>query len=170
MTPRRPIAPDLHDRARRGELTEANTLRKTPERRAVNHVKYERRLSAHPNLSAREASGHTVAGSRPKVASFYTDPPGFVTLEGVTGSEMRRAGIYMASVRDLVENSRRGGPEWQAVATAFERRFRRWAPIAGYKLLADADAVVAVAEQERAADTEVTFDSGRSRPGRRRRT
>jgi hypothetical protein len=114
--------------------------------------------------------GHRVAGTRPRIASFYADnPPRFVIVEGVSLREIQRAGRYMGSVGALVDAHRRGGSDWAQVARAFERRFRRWAPIAGLNLLANAEAVVALAEAQRAAEQEIVFDSGRSRPGRRRR-
>ena len=171
VTSRREIDAELVDRASRGELTRGNTEKGTPERRAVNRVSYLNRKSSRPGLSAHEALGHNVGAARAKVASFYAaDPARFVILEGVTGGEMRRAGLYMIEVRKLVEFKRRGGLEWNQAAAAFERRFSRWKPIRGRTLLSNPEAAVALAEELRAADTAVVFDSGRSRPGRRRRT
>jgi hypothetical protein len=171
MVSRRDIDEELLNRARRDELKRANTEKGTPERQAVNRVGYLRRRSSRPGLSAREALGHDVAASRPKLASFYaSDPVQFVKFEGVTGGEMYRAGVYMSEVRKLTEFKGRGGIEWNQAAAAFERRFSRWKPIRGRTLLSEPEAVVALAEDLRATDTEVVFDSGRSRPGRRRRT
>lgn len=172
MTPtRREVDSVLVDRARRGELTRANTEKGTPERRAVDRASYLKRRSSRPGLSAREALGHEVGATRPKVASFYAaNPAQMMTVEGVSGNDMRRAGYYMLAVGQLVNAKQRGGADWAESAAAFRARFSPWRPIAGRSLLTDPLAVVALAEQERAADTEVVFDSGRSRPGRRRRT
>jgi hypothetical protein len=172
MTPaRREIDPDLLAQAQRGELSRTNTRQGTAQRRAVDRVSYLKRRASRPDLPAREALGHEVDLARPKVASFYAaDPIQLITLEGVTGAEMRRAGLYMVAARQLLESHGRSGREWEQAAKAFEQRFSRWKPIAGRTLLTDPRAVVALAEELRAADTEVVFDSGRSRPGRRRRT
>jgi hypothetical protein len=172
MTPtRREIDPDLLAQAERGELTRSNTRKGTSQRRAVDRISYLKRRGSRPELPAREALGHEVDLARPKVASFYAaDPIQLVTLEGVTGAEMRRAGLYMVAVRQLLESSDRGGREWEQAAKAFKQRFSRWKQIAGRTLLTDPRAVVVLGEELRAADTEVVFDSGRSRPGRRRRT
>jgi hypothetical protein len=171
MAPRRELDPNLLARAQRGELTRSNTRKGTPQRRAVNRAFYLKRRASRPNLPAREALGHEVEQTRPKIASFYAaDPVQLVSFEHVTGGEMRRAGLYMTEVRKLAEFKRRGGLEWNQAAVAFERRFSRWKPIRARVLLSDPQAVVALAEELRAADTEIVFDSGRSRPGRRRRT
>jgi hypothetical protein len=170
--PRKPPQDDspLVQAAWSGTLTKDNTKRGTRGRQAVDRVTFLKRKAAHPDLSTREALGHRVAGSRPRVASFYADnPPRFVIVEGISMRDIQRAGRYMGSVGALVDAHRRGGSEWSQVASAFERRFRRWAPIAGLNLLANPDAVVVLAERQRAEEQEIIFDSGRSRPGRRRR-
>jgi hypothetical protein len=170
--PRKPPADDspLVQAARAGLLTTSNTNRGTRGRQAVDRVTSLRREAARPDLSAREALGHQVAGTRPRVASFYAaNPPRFVVVEGVSLRDIQRAGRYMGSVGALLDAHGRGASDWAEMARAFEARFRRWAPIADLYLLADAHAVVALAEAQRAAEREVIFDSGRFRPGRRRR-
>jgi hypothetical protein len=116
-----------------------------------------------------EALGHPVAESRPRKATFFTtDPPRLITVEGgLTLRDLQRAGTFMQATDVLLQPQ--DPEEWARHARDFERRFERWAPIAGHPLLVDALAIVAVAERERAAETEIIFDSGRSRPGRRRR-
>jgi hypothetical protein len=114
--------------------------------------------------------GHRVAGTRPRIASFYADnPPRFVIVEdGISVRDVQRAGRYMSATGVLVDAHRRGGEDWAQASRAFERRVRRFSPIGGLTLLADPDAVVALAERQRAEEQEIVFDSGRSRPGRRR--
>ena len=58
MPAHREIDPDLLGRARRGGLTRSNTATGTPERRAVDRVKYLKRRAAHPEITARQALGH----------------------------------------------------------------------------------------------------------------
>ena len=162
--------PSDHQRAlaEAGMLTRNNTKPGTRGRQAVDSVIYLRRKAARPNLPAREALGHPVAGTRSRVATFFADaPPRMVTVEGLSAGDMSRAGRYMAATQALVAARRTA--DWAQVSRAFEARFRRWKPIAGLTLLADPNAVVALAERERVAEREVIFDSGRSRPGRRRR-
>jgi hypothetical protein len=174
----RPAVPRGHppqrllDAAEVGLVTRRNTKPATVGRQAADRATFLRRKAARPGLSAREALGHRVAGTRPRIASFYAaNPPRFVVVEGpLSVRDVQRAGQYMGSVGALLDAHRRGGSEWSQVSRAFERRFRRYAPIAGLALLADADAVIALAEVQRAGEQEVIFDSGRSRPGRRRRT
>jgi len=170
--PRKPPKDDsvLVQAARAGILTDANTKPGTRGRQAVDRVSFQKRKASRPNLPAREALGHQVAGTRPRIASFYADnPPRFVIVEGISARDIQRAGRYMGSIGALLDARARGGTDWAEVARAFERRFRRWAPIAGLNLLADPNAVVALAESQRAEEQEIIFDSGRSRPGRRRR-
>ena len=171
-TPREP-PPDkgaLVQAARAGTLNNANTKRGTRGRQAVDRAAFLRRKDAHPDLPVREALGHRVVGSRPRIASFYADNPSrFVMVESISLRDTQRAGTYMGSVGALLDAKARGRADWSQASRAFEQRFRRWAPIGDYHLLADADAVVALEERRRGEEQEVIFDSGRSRPGRRRR-
>jgi|GEM_PF-4767564 hypothetical protein len=161
MPARRDVDPRLLEAARRGTLTR-NSAQGAEERAAVYRVAAERRLAKHPELSARQALGHEAPGDVPPTISFYAaEPARLVTVEGASRRDARRAGVYMRASRDLVDG--------RIEPKAFERRFRRWKPIAGRQPLADPHAVVALVEHLRAGEEEILFDSGRSRPGRRRR-
>ena len=154
-TPRKPPKDDsrLVQAARDGILTKDNTKSGTRGRQAVDRVTFLRRKAARPHLSARESLGHRVTGTRPRVASFYADnPPRFVIVEGISARDIQRAGSYMGSVGALLNARASGGSDWEQVSRAFERRFRRWASIAGLNLLADPAAVVALAEAQRAGE------------------
>ena len=171
--PRRRLpAQRLLDAAELGLLTRANTKPGTAGRRAVDHVTYLRRRSAEPTLPPREAAGHRVAGSGARAVTFYTsDPARRITLqgEGVTVRDVKRGGAYLHSVRELIAELRRHPGEARRIKRRWESRIRRRAPIGGYPLLATADAAIALADQDRQSGEEPVFDSGRSRPGRRRR-
>lgn len=162
----------LFDAAEVGILTRANTRPGTRGRQAVDAASYRARRSREPTLPAREAAGHEVAGSREKTVTFYTvDPPRRITLrgEGITRRDVRRGGGYLHSVRELIGDLRTYPGAADALKRDWERRWRNRAPIAGYPLLTTADAAVALADQDRQAGEEPLFDSGRSKPGRRRR-
>ena len=162
----------LLDAAEIGLLTRGNTEPSTAGRRAVDRVTYVRRREAEPTLSPREAAGHRVAGSRPRVVTFYTtEPARRVTIEGetLTRRDVQRAGSYLHSVRTLIAELRRDPQQAERTKRRWESRVRRRAPIAGYPLLATATAAIALADQDRQSGEDPVFDSGRSRPGRRRR-
>ena len=162
----------LVDAADLGLLTRHNTMPGTAGRRAVDRATYLRRRSAEPTLPPREAAGHRVAGSRPRVATFYTSEPARrITLEGegVALRDVQRAGAYLHSVRTLIAELRRHPEQAQRIKRGWEWKVRRRAPIAGYPLLATATAAIALADQDRESGEDPVFDSGRSRPGRRRR-
>ena len=83
------------------------------------------------------------------------DPPRFIVLEGLSRRDTRRAARYDALVGPY--GARRDVPR------EFRRRVGSWQPIAGYRFLADTDAVLAILEQRRAQDAELfVYDSGRS--------
>ncbi|MGH9110020.1 MAG: hypothetical protein ACRDY3_11260 [Acidimicrobiales bacterium] len=176
MPAHRPVDPRLLARARRGELTR-HTVRTAEERRAVYRAEYLARRVEAPEVSAREALGHHGPLERPRVATFFAQNPEgarLVTLEGVSGADQRRAGRYMRAAQGLARGTYRpptgetlSGP---AADRHFERRFSRWQPIAGLPLVSDPGTVKALVVESRESGTEVLFDSGRSRPGRRRRT
>lgn len=162
----------LYDAAETGLLTRSNTAPGTRGRQAVDAALYRSRRTREPTLPAREAAGHEVPGSREKTVTFYTDdPPRRITLggEGITQRDVRRGGAYLYSVRELIAELRRFPGAADRLKGEWERRWRVRAPIAGYPLLATADAAVALADQDRQTGEEPVFDSGRSRPGRRRR-
>lgn len=160
----------LLDAADAGILTRTNTAKGTAGRRAVNQVEARRRIAARPDLPRREALGGKVAGSRPTGATFYgAGPPRVVVVEDVSVRDVQRAATYMGSVSALAAANRRSPEAWAREARAFRVRFSHWVPIAGIPLLADPDAALALAETVRAEGREPVFDSGRSRPGRRRR-
>ena len=153
-------------------LTRSNTRAGTRGRQAVDAATFRARKAAEPTLSPREALGHRVTGSRSKTVTFYTDgPPRRITLEGegITQREVRRGGAYLYSVRELIAELRRFPGAAERLKSDWERRWRSRAPIAGYPFLATADAAIALADQDRQTGEEPIFDSGRSRPGRRRR-
>ncbi len=173
---RRP-SPRLQAAADAGVLTRSNTAPGSAGRKAVDRAVYQRRRGAEPDVSAREALGHRPRGARTRVASFFTSDPGprAVTVEGlgVTLRDVRRGGEYLHAVRTLRYDLRRsaGNPtRAAAIKRDFGRTWRRRAPIQGLALLADADAVVALAADLDTAGWQPLFDSGRSRPGRRRRS
>jgi len=164
----------LRDAADAGVLTRGNTRPGTAGRRAADAATYRRRRLAEPDLSAREALGHRPADAPTTKATFYTDgPPRLVTIEGIGLLDVHRAARYMGDVGALLADLRRSSGDPARVARIkreFERRMRRRAPIGELHFLADADAVIALAELVRTGDEPIIFDSGRSKPGRRRRT
>jgi len=176
MTAHRPVNAGLLARARRGQLTR-RSARSAEERRAVYRVQYLRRRAAAPDVSARTALGHYGPLERPRVASFFANTPEgprLVTVEHVSASELRRAGRYMRACQGLARGTYRnpaGVPLTGAEADRhFRGRFLRWQPIAAMTVVSDPAAVKALVVVSREVGDEVIFDSGRSRPGRRRRT
>jgi hypothetical protein len=177
--PRRPpaVGTRLADAAAAGLLTRGNTRPGTRGRQAADAEYRRQQAMAHPELPARERLGHRVAGSRERTASFYTstDGPRFVRVEGADVSlcDVRRAGTYMGAIGALMRGRYHtpGGVHLTGAAADrhFERRFSRWQAIAGLAVVSDPEAVRALAEQQRATDEDIVFDSGRSRAGRRRR-
>ena len=176
MPAHRPVDAGLLARARRGELTRT-TARSAEERRAVYRSQYLSRRAASPDVKAREALGHYGPLERPRVATFFARTPEgarLVTVEGVSAADQRRAGRYMRACQALARGSYRTPTgevlTGHAADRHFARRFSRWKPIAGMKVVSDPATVKALVVTTREAGTEVIFDSGRSRPGRRRRT
>ncbi len=160
----------LYEASEAGLLTRANTEPGTRGRQAVDAVTRRYRREREPTLPVREALGHRVAGSRPKVATFYAaDPPRRITIEGVTQRDVQRAGAYMHSVRTLIRDLREHPQQADRIKKRWESRARRRAPIVAHPLLATATAAILLAEQDRQTGEDPVFDSGRSRPGRRRR-
>lgn len=95
-----------------------------------------------------------------------------VTVEGVSLRDVHRAARYMGEVGALLDDLRKASGDTARTARVkrdFHRRISRRAPIAGLPMLADIDALVALAAVVQATGTPIIFDSGRSRPGRRRR-
>jgi hypothetical protein len=83
------------------------------------------------------------------------DPPRSVVLGGLHRRDRVRAARYAALSSNLVQG--------RISPAAFRRRVSRWAPIAGHRFLADPDAVVALLEQQRAADQETfIYRTGRA--------
>jgi len=114
-----------------------------------------------------------MAGHRPQsgVATFYGQTPDgarLVQLEGLTAGDVRRAARYMSATAQLLDDLRARPWDTKRIKRNFRRRFERWAPIGGFRVVSDADTVVALAEQSRITEEEPVFDSGR-RPGRTRR-
>ena len=176
MAAHRPVDRGLLARAARGELTR-RTARTAEERRAVYRAQYLARRAAAPDVKAREALGHHGPLERPRVATFFAQTPEgarLVTLEGVSAADQRRAGRYMRAAQGLARGTyrtRSGEALTGHLADRhFARRFSRWQPIAGMEVVSDPDTVKALVVVNRETGTEVLFDSGRSRPGRRRRT
>lgn len=171
-----PVDPGLLACARRGELTR-RSARTAAERRAVYRAQYLARRAGAPDVPAREALGHYRPLERPRVATFFAQTPEgarLVTLEGVSAADLRRAGRYMRACQGLARGTYRtptGEPLTGAAADRhFRGRFARWRPIAGMMVVSDPGTVKALVVVNRESGTEVVFDSGRSRPGRRRRT
>jgi hypothetical protein len=80
-------SPRLLARAEAGTLTRSNTLKGTPERRAVDRVTYLRRKAARPNVSAREAAGGKP--KRPRVIGI-TETDREQIAAGLGDAEARR--------------------------------------------------------------------------------
>jgi hypothetical protein len=191
-TPRNPLPASLRRAAARkgaptrmvqtaadtGLLTRANTTPGTAGRRAVDRATYLRRRAAEPELSAREALSHRVPGSRTRTATFLTSEPAprriTVAGEGVTLRDVHRAAGYMGDIGALLAQLAMVADHPAEVARVkrhWEARMRRRAPIAGYPVLANADSAILLADELRnEGDAGLIFDSGRSRPGRRRRS
>jgi hypothetical protein len=171
-------SPMVREAAAAGVLTRGNTRPGSAGRRAVDRATYLRRRAAEPDLTAREALGHRVAGSRTRTATFFisTPAPRRITVAGeaVTLRDVQRAGRYMGGVGALLAQLAlaAGRPaEVARIKRSWEARMRRRAPIAGHPVLADADAAILLADELRnEGDAGLVFDSGRSRPGRRRRS
>ena len=103
-----------------------------------------------------QATGHYAHPERPpRISLMVGEPPRFLILEGLSRSQLRRAGRY----GDLVSKLEVG----RIGAATFRRRVRAWRPLEGYTFLSDPDAVLALLESRRAHDREVfVYDSGRS--------
>lgn len=159
----RAVDPELLRRAQAGELTSRNTLRGTPERRAVDRATYLRRRAARPALPARAALGHRVRGSRPRVVTFFTDtngPARVVEVSGVSRRDVHRAASYTSAVAALLHDLQVASERADQIKRTFRRRWRRRAPIAGLAFLADPDAVVALATAFREEGGRIVQDSG----------
>ena len=148
--------PDLFARAQRRELTRSNTSPGTPERQAVDRVTYLRRRDRKIGPTAREALGHQKPGRRPPQISFFAEgPPRRIVIEGLTRRDVRRAARYDAFVSNLANG--------RISAVDFRRKIRAWRPIAGFRFLAEPDAVLALIDELRAADIELFYyEPGRS--------
>jgi hypothetical protein len=169
----RNLPPALLARARKGEITRANTVPGSPERSAVDRITYERRRAHRPELTARQSLGHEAAGDvLPAVTFFAQLGAGPTLLEDVTVSrrDARRVGRYLSLVGLLTEG--RLSPD------AFERRVRGWRPVTvldpeglrgRVRFLGDAAAVLDLRERERGEAREAWIDSGRRRPSSRSR-
>jgi hypothetical protein len=155
MPARRKHNPALLDSALRGELTRRNTRPGTPERQAVDRITYLRRRESRPDLTARQSLGHPSSKDQaPKISLMVEDPPRFVVLEGLNRADLRRAGRYDHYVQQLDTG--------RITGASFQRRIQTWRPIAGFRFLADPDAVLAILENLRATDHEVfVYESGR---------
>ena len=122
------IDPELLARAQRGELTTSNTAKGTPERQAVDRMKYLRRRSAHPELTARQALGHPKPDDvLPRISLMVDEPPRYLIIEALSRRDLSRAGTY----GDLVNRLEMGRID----PTAFRLRVRTWRPIAGFQFL-----------------------------------
>lgn len=156
VMPPREINPKLLTKAQSKQLTRSNTRPGTPERQAVDRAAYLQRRSRHPELSARQATGHYKESAETKRISFLAgDPPRYLEAEGLSRLELKRAGRYNDLLSKL-DNGRISPKE-------FQRRVRSWKPIAGEKLLANPDAALAVVEKLRAQDKEIfVYNAGRA--------
>lgn len=139
-----------------GVLTRHNTRPGTTGRQAVDRVTYRRRKQKRPDLTARQALGHPKTSDRPPVISIFVDsPPRQVLLEGLSRADLSRAAKYDNAVSQLANG--------RLPPAAFKRRFSTWRPIAGFTLLSDPEAVLALLEQLRAEDRQpFILDSGRT--------
>jgi hypothetical protein len=111
------------------------------------------------------------------VATFFAETPEgarLLTLQGVSAADQRRAGRYMRACQGLARGDYRTPAGVHLTGAEadrhFRQRFARWQPIAGMSVVGDPDTAKALVVESREADEEILFDSGRSRPGRRRRT
>jgi hypothetical protein len=156
MATPRDIDDFLLARARRGELTAANTAKGTHERQAVDRIRYLKRRAAHRELTARQSLGHPRSGDvLPTISLMVDDPPRFVIVEGLNRRDTRRAGRYDRLVRELDSG--------RITKAAFERQVAGWQEIAGFRFLSSADAVLTLVEERRTGDVEVfVYSSGRA--------
>lgn len=151
-------------------------------RRAFGHGyqrTYAKRTAAHPGLTAREAAGHhRYEPGAVRVAMFFATTDGggveLVRVDNVSAADERRGGIYMHSVRGLVNNAYRlrSGAilRGEAAKKHFRARFRAWQPIAGRRVAFDPDAVLAAADAAAAAGVIIAFVSPKKRRSRRGRS
>lgn len=155
MARHREVDRRLLARARRGALTRGNTRPGTPERQAVDRITYLRRRAARPHLTARQALAHPAPGDvLPSISLYLDEPPRYTIIEGLSRRDTRRAARHGALIGLLAERTMR--------PAEFRRRVSSWRPVAGYRFLADPDAVLALIEQLRAEDREVFYyDPGR---------
>lgn len=134
-------------RARRGELTRGNTRPGTPERRAVYHAEYLRRVEraeqhGYTRSQARGHPGKGQVGLSEVTYDFFAVP----TTEGVadvtvtSSREARRVGQYLRDVRDLLED--------RIDAKTFGRKWRHRIRTAGdHELEPNAEAVIVMVFQ-----------------------
>lgn len=151
-------------------------------RRAFGHGytrTYAKRTAAHPEMTAREAAGHyRYEPGAVRVATFFAVAEGggveLIRVDGISAADERRAGIYMHSVRGLVNNAYRLRPgailRGEAAKRHFRNRFRAWRPIAGRRVAFDPDAVLAAADAAAAAGIVIAFVSPKRRRSRRGRS
>ena len=144
--------------------------------RSLGHEAREQRArAAYERGEHLERLGHEEL-VEPRGVVLLTAQDGVVRLTGtdLSRQDLRRAAVHLHAARHLAEvydNSDKA--TWERAALRFRRRFRRWQPVAGYRLSADPAAVLAMVEMQRAARdegrVEVFAESGKTRSGRRRR-
>lgn len=153
------IPPELLDRARRGQLTHANTERGTLERSAVDRVVYLRRAGRRAEgETVREALSHRRPGVEQPKAVLYGKRDGAPVLlynAELSRRDLGRDARHLSLVGQLTEG--------RLSRAAFRARVRNWRPVAvlgppevagEYRFLSDPDAVLALAEQVRGEEPE----------------
>jgi hypothetical protein len=128
--------------------------------------------------SIRESAGHRVYdGPVDRSASLFVESdegPRFAQLHGISASELRRAGIYMGAVGQLAQDRyvTPGGVRLHGAAAQrnFRRRFSRWQPIGGYRVVSDPAAVLALAADTAGSGQRIDFVSPKRRRSRRGRS
>jgi hypothetical protein len=118
----------------------------------------ERRGRAAYELGAtisRAEAGHERADARERttISLLVDDPPRFVELAGLSRAERRRVARYDALASNLVQG--------RLSPAAFRARVSGWRRIAGFRFLADPDAVVAILDDRRQSGEETFVYRGR---------
>lgn len=147
-------SPRVQAAADAGILTRSNTRPGSAGRRAADAATYRARAAqVRPGHTIREALGHERAGLPERGMSAILVGSGYVTLEGLNGSDVRRTARYSSLVGELVSG--------ELSPQAFRRRVGSWREIRGERFESDPDVVMAIIETRRALGEEIFEYLGR---------